>query len=117
MAGALGMGVVASDPYITEEQAAGSGACLVELDELLRVSDFVSLHLPVGADVPTVIDSRALGLMKPTAYLINTSTPQAVDQTALLEALGGGGIVWGGTGRAREPAYTGGPSRCWRTRT
>ena len=92
MAGALGMRVVASDPYITVEQARESGAGLVELGELLRVSDFVSLHLPAGADVPTVIDARALGLMKPTAYLINTSTPQAVDQNALLEALGGGGI-------------------------
>ncbi len=92
MAGALGMGVVASDPYITAEQAEESGACLVELDELLRVSDFVSLHLPTGGDVPTVIDGRALGMMKSTAYLINTSTPQAVDQAALLEALGGGGI-------------------------
>ena len=92
MAGALGMRVVASDPYITAAQASESGAYLVELDELLRVSDFVSLHLPAGADVPTVIDSRALGLMKSTAYLINTSTPQAVDQAALLEALTGGGI-------------------------
>ena len=92
IAGALGMKVVASDPYISAEQAAESGACLVALDELLRVSDFVSLHLPAGADVPTVINSRALGLMKPTAYLINTSTPEAVDQTALLEALGRGGM-------------------------
>ena len=92
MAGALGMGVVASDPYISAEQAEESGACLVELDVLLRVSDFVSLHLPAGADVPTVIDARSLGLIKPAAYLINTSTPQAVDHDALLEALGGGGI-------------------------
>ena len=92
MAGALGMRVVACDPYIKVEQAEESGACLVELDELLRVSDFVSLHLPAGAEVPTVIDGRALGMMKSTAYLINTSTPQAVDQAALLEALGGGGM-------------------------
>ena len=92
MAGALGMGVVASDPYITAEQAGESGARLVELDDLLRVSDFVSLHLPAGAEVPTVIDGRALGMMKSTAYLINTSTPQAVDQAALLESLGGGGM-------------------------
>ena len=92
MAGALGLRVVASDPYITADQAAESGASLVELDELLGISDFVSLHLPAGMDVPTVIDSRALGLMKPTAYLINTSTPQAVDQAALLETLGDGQV-------------------------
>lgn len=92
MAKGLGMEVVALDPYIGKEQAAGSGARLVEADELLRVSDFVSLHLPADADVPPVIDSRALGLMKPTAFLINTSAPQGVDQSALLGALGGGGI-------------------------
>lgn len=92
MAGALGIRVVASDPYITPAQAEESGARLVELDELLRVSDFVSLHLPASAGVPAVIDDRALGLMKSSAYLINTSTPQAVDQAALLEALRGGGI-------------------------
>ena len=117
MAGALGMRVVACDPYILVEQAAESGARLVELDELLRVSDFVSLHLPAGADVPTVIDGRALGLMKSTAYLINTSTPQAVDQTALLEALGGGGDRWGGTGRAREPTDTRRPPFAGLTKT
>ena len=89
---ALGMRVVASDPYITAAQAAESGACLTGLDEALRVSDFVSVHLPADSEGPTVIDSRALGLMKPTACLINTSTPQAVDQVALLEALRGGVI-------------------------
>ena len=92
MAGALGMRVMASDPYMTEGQAVESGASLVELDELLKVSDFVSLHLPAGADAPPVIDGQALGLMKPTACLINTSTPQAVDQTALLEALMSGRV-------------------------
>ena len=93
LACAIGMKVLASDPYITHERAARAGATLTELDTLLSGSDFVSVHLPASPDAPSLIDRRALQLMGSNAYLINTSTPQAVDTTALLEALEKGEIA------------------------
>ena len=94
LASAIGMKVLASDPYITHELAASRvGASLTDLDTALSSSDFVSVHLPASQDSPSLIDRRALHLMGSNAYLINTSTPQAVDTTALLEALENGEIA------------------------
>jgi D-3-phosphoglycerate dehydrogenase len=59
----------------------------VSLDELLKRSDFVTLHAPGGADTRSIIDARALKLMKPTAYLINTARGELVDEEALYQAL------------------------------
>lgn len=64
------------------------GAERVELDELLRRSDLVSLHLPGGPDTHRVIDERAIGLMKPTAVLVNTGRGTLVDSLAVARALG-----------------------------
>lgn len=63
------------------------GARHVELDELLRLSDVVSLHLPGGPDTHHLIDERALRLMKPTAILVNTGRGTLIDSAALIEAL------------------------------
>ncbi|RUL83386.1 2-hydroxyacid dehydrogenase [Tautonia sociabilis] len=63
------------------------GARLVDLDELLAESDFVSLHVPLTDRTRHLIDSRALAKMKPTAYLINTSRGPVVDERALVAAL------------------------------
>ena len=59
----------------------------VPLDELLAGADVVSLHLPLSEETRHLIDSRALGLMKPTAVLVNTSRGPIVDEAALVEAL------------------------------
>ncbi len=58
-----------------------------DLDDLLREADFVSLHVNLSDDTRKLIGARALALMKPTAYLINTSRGQVIDQPALAEAL------------------------------
>ncbi|MBV8425259.1 MAG: phosphoglycerate dehydrogenase [Candidatus Eremiobacteraeota bacterium] len=63
------------------------GARYVEFDELLRTSDFVSLHVPLTPKTIKLISTRELGLMKPSAYLINTSRGPVVDEAALVEAL------------------------------
>ena len=57
------------------------------LDELLARADAVSLHLPLSAETHHLIDERALGLMKPTAVLVNTSRGPIVDEAALARAL------------------------------
>lgn len=68
----------------------------VELDRLLAEGDFVSLHVPLAAETRHMIDARALGLMKPTSYLINTSRGPVVDEAALVVALREGRIAGAG---------------------
>lgn len=74
-----------------EENRLGAG--YAPLDELLRKSDFVSLHVPLSAETRHAIGSRELALMKPTAYLINTSRGPVVDEQALVAALKAGRIA------------------------
>jgi phosphoglycerate dehydrogenase-like enzyme len=68
-----------------EEKAAG--ARRVPLDELLRTSDVVSLHVPLNRVTRGMISDRELGLMKPTAILVNTCRGPVVDEAALIRAL------------------------------
>lgn len=64
-----------------------AGAQWAELDTIFSTADVITLHVPLVADTRQMIDRRALGMMKPTTVLINTSRGQVVDQTALIEAL------------------------------
>lgn len=89
------------------------GARRVELDELLAVSDFVSLHVPLSAETTHLIDSRALSLMKSTAYLINTSRGPVVDEASLVESLKSRRIAGAGLDvYEREPAMADGLADC-----
>jgi D-3-phosphoglycerate dehydrogenase len=60
---------------------------LVGLEELLRESDFVTLHVALTKETNGMISTRELNLMKPTAYLINTSRGPVIDEEALIKAL------------------------------
>ena len=89
------------------------GAKQVELDTLLAESDFVSLHVPFTPETNHLIDARGLGLMKPTAYLINTARGQVVDESALVEALQSRKIAGAGLDvYEREPAMAPGLANC-----
>ena len=81
---------------LTDEAAAEAGATRVELDELLRGSDVISIHLRLSNRTRGLIGARELGLMRPGALLINTSRGPIVDEAALLDALHAGTI--GGAG-------------------
>src|SRR5918999_860376 len=72
------------------------GARYVELDDLLRESDFVSIHTPLTDDTRHLISERELGLMKETAVLVNTSRGPVVDEAALADALAEGRIFAAG---------------------
>jgi glyoxylate reductase len=77
------------------------------LDELLRKSDFVSLHVPLTADTRHLISGKEIALMKSTAYLINTSRGPIVDEQALLTALQAGQIAGAALDvYEKEPALT-----------
>jgi phosphoglycerate dehydrogenase-like enzyme len=78
---------IAFDPFMDPSAAAKLGVRLVALDELLRTSDFVSIHCPLTETTRGLIGSRELGLMKPDAYLINSARGGIVDEDALYAAL------------------------------
>jgi glycerate dehydrogenase len=82
---AMEMRVIYSD--VRPDPAAPSQAVAVDLDALFRESDVVSLHCPLTQDNRGFVDRRRLEMMKPTAYLINTSRGPLIDEPALAEAL------------------------------
>jgi phosphoglycerate dehydrogenase-like enzyme len=84
---AFGMRLVAWSENLTAERAAECGAELVGKDELLATADVVTIHLVLSSRTRGLIGARELGLMKPAAYLVNTSRGPIVDETALLHAL------------------------------
>jgi len=93
---ALDMKVLAYDPFVSQELAASLNVELVSLEELLRRSDYVSIHVPLMAATKGLINAEKLALMKPSAYLINTSRGPVVDETALIAALQDGQIAGAG---------------------
>lgn len=84
---AFGMTVVAADPLLGEEDPVWKTIARVGLDDLLTMSDVVSIHVPLSASTRGLIDGTALGSMKTTAVLINTSRGGVVDEAALADAL------------------------------
>jgi D-3-phosphoglycerate dehydrogenase len=84
---ALGLRVIAHDPYVDGEVFAALQVQSVGWEELLRNSDYVSLHTPLTQETNQMIDSDALALMKPSAFLINTARGKIIDEQALLEAV------------------------------
>jgi phosphoglycerate dehydrogenase-like enzyme len=92
LAKALGMEVLAFGPRLRETDLAE----VVGLEELLRRSDFVSLNANLNAESHQMIDAEALGLMKPTAFIVNTARGQLIDEAALVAALEAGQIAGAG---------------------
>jgi phosphoglycerate dehydrogenase-like enzyme len=87
IANGFGMNVIAWSQNLTEERAAEAGARLVTKDELFQQADIVTIHLVLSDRSRGIIGAHELGLMKPTAYLINTSRGPLVDEQALIETL------------------------------
>lgn len=90
------------------------GAKKVDMETVLRESDFVSLHVPLLPETTHLIGKRELEMMKPTAYLINTSRGPVVDEAALVEALRKNVIAGAGLDVYEdEPALKPGLAECW----
>ncbi len=79
--------LLANDPYIDESRARWNNITLVNLPELLKESDFVSIHTPLNKETWHLIGEKAFKQMKPTAYFINTARGPIVDEMALIKAL------------------------------
>jgi D-3-phosphoglycerate dehydrogenase len=97
VAQALGMRTIAWSQNLTAEQAREAGAELVSKDDLFRQADIVTVHLILSDRSRGLIGARELGLMKPTAYVVNTARGPIIDEGALLNALterriGGAGL-------------------------
>ena len=102
--------VLAWSPTRDEARAAGCGATLVELDDLLRHADVVSLSLASTAATRGLIGERELGLLKRRAILVNTARGALIDQPALVAALQAGRLFGAGLDVfAEEPLPTGHP--------
>jgi D-3-phosphoglycerate dehydrogenase len=89
----FGFRLLAADPYVAAETAAEHGARLVPLDDLLRESDVVSVHVLLTRETRHLLDGPRLALMKPTAVLVNTARGPVVDEAALVEALRSGRLA------------------------
>ena len=83
LARALGMQIVAYDPYLDQADRAWDNGSKLELDELLAKADIVSLHTPLTPDTRHLINGERLALMKPDAILINAARGAVVDENAL----------------------------------
>jgi phosphoglycerate dehydrogenase-like enzyme len=84
---AMGMNLIAWSENLTPEKAKDLGAERVEKDELFSQADVITIHLVLSDRTRGLVGARELGLMKPTALLINTSRGPIIDETALLAAL------------------------------
>jgi D-3-phosphoglycerate dehydrogenase len=90
---AFGLRVVAYDPYVPAEVFAKAGVERVEFPQLLKMSDFVSIHSPLVPETKGLFNADAFKQMKKTAYVVNTARGPIIDEAALAVALDAGDIA------------------------
>jgi D-3-phosphoglycerate dehydrogenase len=93
---AFGMNIIAYDPYLQPARAAQLNVELVELDELLKRSDFITIHLPKTKETANLIGEEALKKVKPEVRIINAARGGVLDETALYNAIKEGRVAGAG---------------------
>ena len=93
VARAMGMNLLAFDPFISSDRAEELGCRLVEMDFLLCESDYITLHIPKTAETTHLINAESLAKMKPTARIVNCARGGIIDEAALAQALADGVIA------------------------
>ena len=93
---AFGMRVVAYDPYLQPARAAQLGVQLLDLNDLLEQSDFITIHLPKTKETANLIGVDALKKMKPTVRIINAARGGVLDEAALFDAINEGRVAGAG---------------------
>lgn len=94
--GAFGVTLIAYDPFVQPSRAAQFGVRLVDLDELLRRSDFITVHLPKTKDTIGLIGDDALARVKSTVHIVNAARGGIIDEAALYRALTEGRVAGAG---------------------
>jgi D-3-phosphoglycerate dehydrogenase len=87
LAQGIGMQVVAYDPYLSEERAQKMGITILELDELFRRADIISIHTPLTPETRGIINAQAIAKMKPGVMIVNCARGGIVQESDLVEAL------------------------------
>ncbi|MEU4716771.1 phosphoglycerate dehydrogenase [Micromonospora purpureochromogenes] len=101
---AFGTRLIAYDPYIQPARAAQLGVRLVGLEELLRESDFISIHLPKTPETVGLIGEKELAVVKPGVRIVNAARGGLVDEQALADAIAEGRVAGAGVDvYAKEP--------------
>ena len=93
---AFGMRLVAYDPYVTADRARAMGVELMSLEDVMRESDFISVHLPKTKETVGLIGAAMFAIAKPDLRVINTARGGIVDEAALYEAVSSGRIAGAG---------------------
>ena len=93
---AFGLDVVVFDPYLPAGATLPDGVSAATMDDLLAISDYVTVHTPLNDETRGIIGSQAFARMKPSAYIINCARGPIIDEPALIEALRGGQIAGAG---------------------
>jgi D-3-phosphoglycerate dehydrogenase len=88
--------IVAFDPYMDAVFAQSHQVTALPIEEVLGVSDFLSLHLPLTAETRQMVNGSFLRAMKPGAFLVNTARGDLIDEAALADALGSGRLAGAG---------------------
>jgi D-3-phosphoglycerate dehydrogenase len=89
----FGLKVVTYDPFVPQDIATTAGVDRVDFAELVKVSDYVSIHTPLTPETNRLFNAQVFRQMKPTAYLINTARGPIVDEEALVHALDAGQLA------------------------
>ncbi len=105
----LKMKVIAYDPYLSADRALHLGVEKVELDELWRRADFITLHTPLTEQTRNIINANTLALMRKGVRLINCARGELVDEAALCEALNSGHVAGAAIDVFREEPATQSP--------
>jgi D-3-phosphoglycerate dehydrogenase / 2-oxoglutarate reductase len=93
VARAMGMKLLAFDPFITAERAEELGCTLVELDLLFQEADYITLHIPKTPETANLINATTLAKMKPTTHIINCARGGIIDEAAIAQAITAGKIA------------------------
>jgi D-3-phosphoglycerate dehydrogenase len=92
VAQAMGMRLLAFDPFVSKERAEQLGCQLVEMDVLLREADYITLHIPKTPETANLINAAAIAKMKPTVRIINCARGGIINEADLAEAIANGRI-------------------------